>query len=122
MAAQNGLAPVFEALRKILKRHAARLTVVTDKPGDYSLNAAYSEQYRRDIFFGAVSRKKNYVSYYLMPIYMFPELLKDISRELKKRMQGKSCFNFKTVDQALFTELAQLTKQGLARLKQAGLA
>lgn len=122
MAAHNDLVPVFEALRKILKRHAARLTVAADRPGNYSLNAAYSEHYRRDIFFGAVSLKKNYVSYYLMPVYMYPELLKGISPELKKRMQGKSCFNFKAEDKALFAELAQLTRKGLERLKQAGLA
>ena len=38
-----------------------------------------------------------------------------MSPELKKRMQGKSCFNFKEVDEQLFKELATLTKAGAAK-------
>ena len=118
MTTNKNFTPVFEALKKILKRHAARLTVTADQPGNYSLNAAYSEKYKQDIFFGAVSLKKNYVSYYLMPVYMFPDLLKSASPELKRRMQGKSCFNFKTSDKTLFAELAALTRKSFERLKQ----
>jgi hypothetical protein len=33
---------------------------------------------------------------------MFPDLLKDLQPELKKRRQGKSCFNFKTIDEEQF--------------------
>lgn len=32
-------------------------------------------------------------------------------------MQGKSCFNFRAPDAALFRELSALTKTGLARMK-----
>jgi hypothetical protein len=49
---------------------------------------------------------------------MYPELLKDISPELKKHMQGKSCFNFKKVDTALFEELAALTREGAEKFKE----
>ena len=41
-----------------------------------------------------------------------------ISPELKKRMQGKSCFNFKDVDEKLFKELAALTEISYKRLKE----
>jgi flagellar motor switch protein FliG len=47
---------------------------------------------------------------------MFPDLLKDISPELKKHMQGKSCFNFKKVEPELLEELDQLTKKSFERL------
>jgi hypothetical protein len=47
-----------------------------------------------------------------MPVYMYPELLKNISPALKKHMQGKSCFNFKKVEPELFEELAALTREG----------
>jgi hypothetical protein len=40
-----------------------------------------------------------------------------MSPELKKRMQGKSCFNFKTVDEKLFKELAKLTKAGTEKFR-----
>jgi hypothetical protein len=49
---------------------------------------------------------------------MYPDLLKDISPELRKHMQGKSCFNFKKVEPELFAELAALTGKGAERFKQ----
>ena len=39
---------------------------------------------------------------------------------LKKRMQGKSCFNFDTIEPPLMTELSGLVKQGANRYKAAG--
>jgi hypothetical protein len=54
---------------------------------------------------------KNYVSYYLMPVYGRPELLAGISPELRRRKQGKSCFNFSAVDETLMGELATLTER-----------
>jgi hypothetical protein len=72
------------------------------------------------MFFGAVQIKKNYVSFYLMPVYVFPELLKSISPALKKRMQGKSCFNFTAIDDAMVDELGELTKQGFERYQREG--
>jgi hypothetical protein len=53
-----------------------------------------------------------------MPVYMYPDLLKGISPELKKHMQGKSCFNFKKVEPELFEELGELTKQGSDRFQK----
>jgi hypothetical protein len=57
-----------------------------------------------------------------MAVYVFPDLLKGISPALKKRMQGKSCFNFTTIDNETLGELAELTKRGVARFRQANLA
>ncbi len=61
---------------------------------------------------------KSYVSYYLMPLYVCPDLLVGMSDALRKRMQGKSCFNFATPDEALFNELAQMTQVGFERYKR----
>ena len=72
------------------------------------------------LFFAGVRPRKNYVSYYLMPVYVFPDLLDGISDGLRRRMQGKSCFNFKQVNTALFAELEQLTRAGYERYRQAG--
>lgn len=47
-------------------------------------------------------------------------LLKDIALQLKKRMQGKPCFNFKLIDDAPFTELERLTAAGFERYKAKG--
>jgi hypothetical protein len=89
---------VFEHLKKILKPHAVNLTVTTDTPSAYSIDGPFNEKWKKALFFGSVQIKKNYVSFYLMPVYMYPDLLKNISPQLKKHMQGKSCFNFKQVE------------------------
>jgi hypothetical protein len=107
---------VFEKLKRMIKPYAKKLTVKTDKSDLYYLNAAYSPKWKKEIFFASAQIKKNYVSFYLMPVYMYPDLLKNISPELKKHMQGKSCFNFKKVEEDLFAELSQLTKKGFERL------
>ncbi len=56
-----------------------------------------------------------------MPVYVNPNLLADISPELKKRMQGKSCFNFKTIDKDQLRELTALAKKGFEYFKKEGM-
>ena len=109
---------IFTALQKLLQRFEKKLTVKKKEAGHYYLDAGYSEKYQREVFFGAVQIKKNYVSFYLMAVYMFPALLRGMSPALKKRMQGKSCFNFAAVDKALFSELAQLTQKGFDKFRE----
>ena len=118
MPAQNDFPIVFEQLKSILKPYESRLTLTANTSDSYSLDGPYSEKWKKVIFFGAAQVKKNYVSFYLMPVYIYPELLKDISPELKKRMQGKSCFNFKKMEPGLFEELAKLTRQGAEKFKK----
>jgi hypothetical protein len=115
MSTQTEFPVVFEKLKSILKPYAEKLTVTLDTDEAYSLDGAYSQRWKKDLFFGSAQVKKNYVSFYLMPVYMYPDLLKHISPELKKHMQGKSCFNFKKVEQTLFDELSRLAKQGFER-------
>ncbi|MCG3156620.1 MAG: hypothetical protein DKINENOH_03244 [bacterium] len=109
---------VFEQLKAILLPFATRLLVKVDKPGNYCLNTPYTEKYKKELFFGATQINKNYVSFHLFAVYMFPDLLEGISSELKKRMQGKSCFNFAAADRKLLTELRRLTKKGFDRFKK----
>ena len=72
-------------------------------------------------YFGSVKIGKRYVSFHLMPVYMIPGLLDDVSPQLRARMQGKSCFNFTRVDELLFDELAALTQRGRGAFAEAGL-
>ena len=109
---------VFEHLKNILQPFAPKLTITADTSGAYSLDGPYSEKWKKELFFGSTQLKKNYVSFYLMPVYMYPDLLNDISPELKKHMQGKSCFNFKKVEPELFQELADLAKKSYERFQK----
>jgi hypothetical protein len=57
---------------------------------------------------------RNYVSFHLTPIYVKPEMAKNISPGRSKRRQGKSCCNFTAPDAPLFAELASMTRAGCA--------
>ena len=121
MSPQTDFSHVFDQLKTILIPYSSHLTLTADTAQSYSIDGPYSQKYKKVLFFGAVQIKKNYVSFYLMPVYMVPGLLTDISPELKKHMQGKSCFNFKTVEPELLRELAVLTKSCVERFKKEGL-
>lgn len=111
-------AEIFQQLKKILMNYEPQLSISVSDEMNYSLDAGYSAKYKRNIFFGAVNIKKNYVSFHLMPVYVFPELLINISPGLKKRMQGKSCFNFKKIETSELKELEILTSQGFKAFKK----
>lgn len=118
MASKNEFPIVFEQLKNILKPYAEKLTLKADTSDSYYIDGPYSEKWKKQLFFGSAQVKKNYVSFYLMPVYMYPELLQGISPELKKRMQGKSCFNFKKIEPDLFSELTELTRKSAKKFQQ----
>jgi hypothetical protein len=120
-AAAEQFAAVFAALRAILKPYEPRMEVQTDEPDCYYLNTGKLHM-KRPVMFACVRQGKAYVSYHLMPIYYGGELKDAMSDALRARMQGKACFNFKSVEPALFEELSRLTEQGLERFQKAGFA
>jgi hypothetical protein len=118
MPAQSAeLAVVFRRLRGMLAAHAPRLSVVHDTSSQYNLDTRTIGPNGRPIAFGGARVGKRYVSYYLMPIYS-PEVKVGMSPALKKHMQGKACFNFTQVDDALFAELKRVTRQCYAVWKK----
>ena len=107
-------------LRAILELYEAYLVRTAASDSGYSLDTRHILPNKQPLFFGSVQLRKNYVSFYLMPVYVFSDLLNGMSDSLRKRMQGKSCFNFKQPDPALFAELAALTRAGFERYRSAG--
>jgi hypothetical protein len=108
-------APVFSALRQILEPFSDRLAVQTDKPGNYHLENPSILHRGKPLYFAGVRNNKNYVSFYLMSMYYNPAAVKGLSPALRKRMQGKACFNFASVDQECFAELGRLAEAGIKR-------
>jgi hypothetical protein len=106
------LAPVERRLRAILEPYRGRFAVVGDGPKGLALHLRGLGDQPHG-FVAGVRPGKRYVSYYLMAVYASPEPAANISPELRRRMQGKSCFNFTTVDERLMTELEVLTARGL---------
>ena len=118
MPNRDSFPAVFDELKGLLQPFAPSLTVETDAPESFSLQAPATPKRPDGTFFGAVQVKKNYVSYHLMPVYAFPDLLDGVSDRLKKRMQGKSCFNFTTLDEETVAELGRLTAAGFERYRR----
>src|SRR6266850_4005784 len=115
MPDKNDFDKVFAKLKMMLQPYVKKMDVARDDQKCYMLNTRHIMKNKQPLCFGGVRLGKAYVSFYLMSVYASPDLLKSMSPELKKRMQGKSCFNFKEVDEKLFKELKQLTKAGAAK-------
>ena len=105
-------AAVDNRLRQILEPFRSRLAVTRDGPGGLTLEIPGLEG-KPWGYVAGVRPGKSYVSFYLMSVYASPELMASMSPELRRRMQGKACFNFTKVDEPLFAELARLTEAGL---------
>jgi hypothetical protein len=112
---------IFARLRSILEPHAHRFKLSADTPSHYCLVVPYSAKFKKGYPVAWAKISKAYVSYHFMPVYMFPNLVKHMSPKLKARMQGKSCFNFKVADEALFLELEQITTNGFRTCRESGL-
>ena len=112
---------VFHALKALYTPHEPACVVLHDEPGKYYLGThevRAKDGYRT--WFGGVEIKKSYVSAHLIPVYAHPEMLEAISPELMKRMQGKSCFNFKAMEPELMAEFGKLVAAGAKRFKSDG--
>jgi len=120
---------VFSRLRSLLQKQLPEFSVGRDTKDHYSLEAptgpatvqAWRGKMKTPVIPVAwVKKTKSYVGFHLTGVYGNPKLLDGCSRELKARMQGKSCFNFKIIDEPLFKELEGLTTLSLQGMKNAG--
>ena len=108
----------FRILRAILEKHRGKMVVTADTPTDYSLaSGTMTDRSGRPLFAAAVQIKKSYVSLHFMPIYADPGLRDSLSPALRKRLQGKGCFNFTTIEPADARELSAVIKKGIAGFK-----
>jgi hypothetical protein len=104
---------VFAALRPVFAPHESAMTLQVNQPGKFYLVSRTMMHNKKPVWFGGLEIKKNYVSLHLVPVYMYAELTNAISPELKKRKQGKGCFNFDKVPAPeIVKELTALTKKG----------
>jgi hypothetical protein len=103
---------VHSRLRDIILRHRGDLALTKDGPGGVAIEVPGLEG-KPWGYVAGTRLGKSYVSYYLMPVYATPGLKDALSPELRKRMQGKACFNFKSVDERLFAELEELTAKSV---------
>lgn len=101
------LAAVHERLLSILEPYRATLEATRDGPGGLTLEIAGLEGKPWGYVAGTRVGKR-YVSLYLMGVHGQPQLLAGMSPGLRRRMQGKACFNFSSIDEVLLGELGNL--------------
>jgi len=121
--------PVFARLREILHAHESTFTIAHNTTERYGLDApvgpatirAWGGKVRTPrIPVAWVEMRKTYVSYHLMGINGNAKLIASLSKPLRARMQGKTCFTFTAVDDVLLRELQTVTAESLRGLKKAG--
>jgi hypothetical protein len=110
---------IFASLKSVLADYADRLVVKVDAPIEYTLvttSASPFPQHKGNpMFFASVRAGKAYVSFHLMPLYMNPAVAKHVTPALRKRMQGKTCFSFKTnPEPELIADLKSVLAAGFA--------
>jgi hypothetical protein len=120
MASDAAFPEIFRRLRTILEPYAPEMVITQDTEMGYSLDTHHIMNNGQPLFFASASIRKNYVSFYVMPVYAFPDLLDDIG-DLKKRMQGKSCFNFRQLDDLQVGALTDLVRRGYERYAAEGM-
>ena len=114
----NDFNAAFSALKATFSSVSDSLVVGMDTPLEYKLvtktPSPFPQHKGHPLDFGTVRIGKAYVSLHLLPVYMSPELNRLISPALKKRMQGKACFNFKTAPETeIAAELKKLIEASL---------
>lgn len=63
----------------------------------------------------ALANQKNYMSLYLMPVYVFPELKARLDAAAKKLKCGKSCINFQRAEDLPLDVIAEIVSAHDAR-------
>ncbi len=120
---------IFARLKSILSKQAPLFSVTDDTALGYCLEGragpaavrAWGGKLKRPMIPVAWVRVgKAYVSFHLMGLDGNPKARESMSQELQKRMQGKTCFNFKVADEALFQELEGVTEGACQAFKRAG--
>ena len=117
---KSQLEDVFTRLRAILQQNTGQLIVTADSPTHFCIDVPFSPKLKKSIPVAWVKVCRNYVSFHLMPVYMFPKLRDRMSDHLRARMQGKACFNFKAVDEPTFQELDKITREGFSMSRNSG--
>ena len=128
MAPSPQFETVFRRLRGILASQASSLDVTDDSSTRYcleapigpaTLQASGGKSRRPRIPVAWIEVGQAYVSYHLMGVTV-PSVQAGMSAALKARMQGKTCFNFTSLDETAIAELDRVPSASIAAFKKAG--
>ena len=110
------LAAVEARLGRIIDPYRDRLEPATI----YNLPTLRRPGAKAHDWFAFVQPAAKHVSFFLMPIVTWPDLLDDCSEALLKHRLAKSAFRFSALDEPLFAELEALVARAFERYVAAG--
>lgn len=105
------LAAIEARLERILDPYRDRLEPATI----YSIPMLRRRGAKAQDWFAFVKPASKHVSFFLLPVHTWPDLVEPLSPALRKRLTGKSAFNFRSVDEAEMTELQALVARAFER-------
>jgi hypothetical protein len=124
--AQSSISPAgtFTTLREILVSLASDLDVRADSGEKYELYGANKVTVQgRDLegmYFASVVARKGGTSLHFFPIYTHPAEFVDLPAPLRKRMTGKSCFQFRTVHPDTAAGVRRMLEKGKRLYRKLG--
>ncbi len=112
---------IFARIKKQLVPYGKKMEVRVDKDSVYHLyiikDIELAGRKFKECYFGGVLIQKTMVAFYFFPIYTHPKEFV-IPAAIKKNLKGKSCFNFKKLDDEQEKAIGQLLKEGYAFYKK----
>lgn len=111
---------IFNRLKELFEPAKRDAVALEDSQTSYMLNTPYTKKYGKEIYLGGVRIQKNYVSFYLMPVYIYPDLLIGVSSQLLKHMQGKSCLISKLSTRHFFLSFPHWLRMVLSNFARTG--
>ena len=121
---QEELVPIFNRLKKILKRYEDPLRSKLDLDSRYDLwsfkEVEIAGRKKKEVYFAGLIIQSKWVGLYYMPIYTDTDLAEVFKPELLSLLKGKSCFRIKELDEELEAQIEDALQKGYELYKQRG--
>ncbi len=117
---------VFNIIKEGLSKYSPPMLISKDKEGVFELMGNKPVPYGSKkimvpgMYFSSVVARKDMISFYFFPIYYHASDFIDLIPTMKKHLKGKTCFNFKKLEQVNEKELINLLKRGVKAWKTLG--
>lgn len=110
---------IFNKLKMNLEKFTPPLVVTIDSSnsayeiiGNKPVPYGYNKKIVPGMFFASINQLKDSVTFHFFPLYMNAEL-NEVAPSLCKYLKGKTCFQFKKVEQVDENELTLLIEKGM---------
>ncbi|MNK09503.1 hypothetical protein D3C87_274650 [compost metagenome] len=116
---------IFQTIRAVLQPYATlgfnnRINSETNYDLWSDMEVVAFGKKRNEMYFAAVTIRKDYVGFYYMPVYAEPEMKNVFDPALLKLLKGKSCFHIKKLDESLLAHIEDALAEGYRLYKEKG--